>query len=299
MTHVLVTGAAGHIGRQVVDDLLRHGYRVTATDRKPLDGPRLERGLTGDLRDRELVREALRGVAALVHLAAIPHPDPEDPAGQFTANCHTAYLALDEAGRAGVRRVVAASSIGALGLAWSAHPRSPGRVPVDESHATLAEDPYGLSKLVLEQVAEGTHRRWGTDTVCLRFPFTGTGPRLTRQLAAVHADPGHHAGDLWGWLDTRDAAAAVRAALAAGTHGSHVLYVAAPDTSSDIPTAELLARYHPSAEITAPLSRFAGLYDTSRCARLLGFSPAHRWRTADAVTRAARSSPPPPPRPRR
>ncbi|BBJ45651.1 NAD-dependent epimerase [Streptomyces antimycoticus] len=292
MTHVLVTGAAGHIGRHVVEDLLQHGYRVTATDRKPVHDRRLERSLTGDLRDRELVREALRGVAALVHLAAIPHPDTRDPAGQFTANCHTAYLALDEAGRAGVRRVVAASSIGALGLAWSTHPRSPGYVPVDESHATLAEDPYGLSKLVLEQVAEGTHRRWGTDTVCLRFPFTGTGPRLTRQLAAVRADPGHHASDLWGWLDTRDAAAAVRAALGAETHGSHVLYVAAPDTSSDIPTAELLARYHPTARIVAPLSRFAGLYDTSRCTRLLGFAPAHDRRTADAVAEGPhRSSP--------
>ncbi|MFE2181724.1 hypothetical protein [Streptomyces sp. NPDC059455] len=50
-------------------------------------------------------------------------------------------------------------------------------------------------------------------------------------------------------------------------------------------TAKPLARYHPTAEITAPLSRFAGLYDTSRCVRLLGFSPAHRWRTADAVTK--------------
>ncbi|GAA1701003.1 NAD-dependent epimerase/dehydratase family protein [Streptomyces yatensis] len=292
MTHVLVTGAAGHIGRHVVEDLLHHGYHVTAADRKPVHDRRLERSLAGDLRDRELVREALRGVTALVHLAAIPHPDTRDPAGQFTANCHTAYLTLDEAGRAGVRRVVAASSIGVLGLAWSTHPRSPGYVPVDESHSTLAEDPYGLSKLVLEQVAEGTHRRWGTDTVCLRFPFTGTGPRLTRQLAAVRADPGHHASDLWGWLDTRDAAAAVRAALGAEVHGSHVLYVTAADTSSDLPTAELLARYHPTARIVAPLSRFAGLYDASRCTRLLGFAPTHGRRTADAVAEGPhRSSP--------
>ncbi|MCG0285839.1 hypothetical protein L4B83_12840, partial [Streptomyces sp. PSAA01] len=141
-------------------------------------------------------------------------------------------------------------------------------------------------------MAEGTHRRWGTDTVCLRFPFTGTGPRLTRRLAAVRADPGHHASDLWGWLDTRDAAAAVRAALGAEVHGSHVLYVAAADTSSDIPTAELLARYHPTARIVAPLSRFAGLYDTSRCTRLLGFTPAHGRRTADAVAEGPTAPPP-------
>jgi nucleoside-diphosphate-sugar epimerase len=279
MTHVLLTGAAGHIGRYVLEELFAHGCRVTATDRVPLDDPRAERVFTGDLRDRALVREALTGVDAVVHLAAIPHPNVDDRAELFATNCHTGYLILDEAGRAGIRRVVAASSASALGLAWARGPLSPSYVPVDEAHPTLAEDPYGLSKLVLEQAAHATHRRWGTDVVCLRFPFTGTGERLAQHLEAGRADPAAQRHDLWAWLDTRDAAGAVWAALRAELSGSHVVNVMAPDTSSAVPTATLLDRYHPTAR-AAPLSRHGGLYDTSLCTSLLGFTPAHGWRDA-------------------
>ncbi|GHH72951.1 UDP-glucose 4-epimerase [Streptomyces sulfonofaciens] len=275
---ILVTGAAGHIGRHVLDELLGAGHTVVATDRVPLDDPRPERVHIGDLQDPALVRDAMEGAEAVVHLGAIPHPDPADPSALFAANCHTAHRVLEEAGRAGVRRVAAASSLSAVGLAWSPVPVSPLYVPLDEDHPTLVRDSYGLSKLVLEEVARTAHRLWGTDIVCLRFPFTGTGERLERQLAAVAADPGAHRHDMWAWLDTRDAAAALRRAVEADLPGCHVITVAAADTSSPLTSAELMDTYHPGVPAFLPLADHTALYDTTACARLLGFRPRHGWR---------------------
>ncbi|MCI3222959.1 NAD(P)-dependent oxidoreductase [Streptomyces sp. NP-1717] len=279
---VLVTGAAGHIGGHVIDDLLAHGHRIVATDLVPVDDPRLDRVHTGDLSDPGLVRDAMAGADAVVHLGAIPHPNSDDDSALFATNCLTAHRVLDEAGRTGVRRVVAASSLAAVGLAWSPRPQSPRYVPLDEEHPTLVQDPYGLSKVVLEETARATHRRHGTDIVCMRFPFTGTGERLARQLAAVRDDPAAHRTDLWGWLDTRDAARAVRYALHAELTGCHVLNVAAEDTSSPLPTARLLDEHHPGVPYFAELTGHASLFDTTACARLLGFAPKHRRNALDA-----------------
>ncbi|MBB5078817.1 NAD-dependent epimerase/dehydratase family protein [Nonomuraea endophytica] len=275
---VLVTGAAGHIGRYVLRELAEHDYLITATDVAPFEAPEAHRVHVGDLRDPELVRSAMAGADGVVHLGAIPHPVSDDPSQLFATNCLTAHRVLDEAGRTGVRRVVAASSLAAVGLAWAPQPGLPRYLPLDEEHPILVEDPYGLSKLVLEEIAHATHRRWGTDVVSLRMPFTGTDTRLKDQLAAVAANPEAHRNDLWAWLDTRDAATAVRHALTAGLRGSHVVNVAAPDTSAPLPTTVLLDRYLPQVPLSAEFTGHTSLVDSSTCAKLLGFRPGRSWR---------------------
>ncbi|WP_407562845.1 NAD-dependent epimerase/dehydratase family protein [Streptomyces sp. 184] len=275
---VLVTGAAGHIGRYVCRELADHGFRVTATDREPVDDPRVDRTHTGDLRDRELVRAALDGAEAVVHLGAIPHPVTDDPSRLFADNCLTAHRVLEEAGQAGIGRVVAASSLSAVGLAWAPRLLAPRYLPLDAEHPDLVEDAYGLSKLVLEEIARTAHRRWGTDTVCLRLPFTGTETRLKTHLAQIAADPGRGRSGLWAWLDTRDAAEAVRHALTVPLHGSHVVTVAAPDTSAPLPTEELLDRFLPGVPVLDAFAGHASLVDSTACARLLGFRPRRTWR---------------------
>ncbi|MET8824504.1 NAD(P)-dependent oxidoreductase [Streptomyces sp. NPDC004610] len=275
---VLVTGAAGHLGGYVIGELAARGHRLTALDQHPVEDARVERAHIGDLQDRDTVRTALDGVDAVVHLGAIPHPKSDDDSRLFAVNCLTAHRVLDEAGRAGVPRVVATSSLAAVGLAWAPRPLAPRYLPLDEQHPTLVEDPYGLSKLVLEEIAHATHRRWGTDIVSLRMPFTGAGTRLKSHFAEVAADPGEHRSGLWGWLDTRDAATVIRLALTTALRGSHVINVAAPDTSAPQPTAELLERHFPDVPVLAPLPGRTSLFDSSACARLLGHSP-RRTRT--------------------
>ena len=275
---VLVTGAAGTLGRETVAHLRSAGWSVRAHDLVPLDPAQADEVATGDLLDPEHVRPLVDGVSAVVHAAAIPSPRPDEQA-VFANNVMSAYHVLDAAGRGGVPRIVYVSSLSALGFAYSSHGASPESAPVTETHPFLAEDVYGLSKHLGEQIARTTARRWGPAVVSLRFPFLGSGERLRTHLADVHERPGDHRRGLWAWLDTRDAARAIEAALTRPLTGHHLINVVAPDTTALEPTAELLRRYHPSSALTEPLDGFATPFSTQRSRELLGFTAAHSWRS--------------------
>ena len=149
---IVVTGAAGAIGRYVVADLVAHGHEVVAVDRvapgaaDPGTGgraghaqaPELVAAMDaavpdpsrvtwriGDSRDEALMAAACAGADALIHLAAIPAPTLGSPLEVFATNTQGTFVALEQAGIAGVRRVVIASSISLLGIPWSPTPISP------------------------------------------------------------------------------------------------------------------------------------------------------------------------------
>ncbi|HTJ35480.1 MAG TPA: NAD(P)-dependent oxidoreductase [Dactylosporangium sp.] len=272
---ILVTGAAGMLGGAVADRLRADGHAVRAHDRTPPPAGAADDIVTGDLRDPDSLDGLLAGVDAVVHAAAIPAPVEPDV---FANNVGSAYHLLEAAAATGVSRIVYISSLSAVGLAWSARGASPLRLPLDEDHPYVGDDPYGLSKRVGELVTATASNRSGIPAVSLRLPFIGTGERLRHHLAHVAADLGGHRGDLWSWVDTRDAVAAVAAALTRPLHGHAVVNVAAPDTTAAVPTAQLLARYHPESVVDEELEGFAVPVSTRLCRELLGFAPSHAWR---------------------
>jgi nucleoside-diphosphate-sugar epimerase len=275
---VLVTGAGGGLGRETVALLRAEGHWVRAHDRVDATGDEVT---TGDLREIDLAG-LMSDLDAVVHAAALPSPGAGTEDEVFTNNVNAAYQVLYAAGRAEIRRIVYISSLSALGIAWARRDRSPEFVPITEDHPYLGEDTYGLSKYVGELIADTAARRFDATIISLRFPFLGTGDRLRDHIAAVRDDPRPERVGLWGWLDTRDAAGAIAAALVAPAEpGNHVVNVVAPDTSAVVPTRDLLARYHPAARIDADLPGFTTPFDTTRARELLHFTPAHQWRTAD------------------
>jgi nucleoside-diphosphate-sugar epimerase len=277
---VLVTGAGGTLGALVTAQLIAAGRQVRAHDRVPLGNCRASEAIVGDLGDRDHVAELVEGVDAVVHAAANPSPLGDTEERIFANNVDSAYHVLDAAGRAKVGRIVYISSASALGLAWSKRGAAPVSVPVTEEHPYLGDDVYGLTKQIGEAVAATTSRRWDVATVALRFPFLGSGERLQRHLRPIREDPGVDRGGLWGWLDTRDAARAVLAALSVPLSGYHLVNVTAPDTSSAMPTRELLARYHPDTVVERELGEFETLFSIDRSRELLGFTAKHGWRNA-------------------
>lgn len=279
---VLVTGAAGTLGHAVAAHLGALGWSVRADDRVPLDPAAADEVGTGDLLDPEHARTIVAGMSAVVHVAAIPAPMLGSEQEIFTNNVMSAYQVLDAAGRAGVPRIVYVSSLSALGFAYSESGASPERVPVTENHPFVAEDVYGLSKHLGERIARTVALRWGCTVVSLRFPFLGDGERLRTHLGHVRAEPARDRRGLWAWLDTRDAARAIEAAIISPLTGHHLVNVVAPDTTSDVPTAELLRRYHPNSVLTEPISGFGTPFSTERSRELLGFTPIHGWRDPEA-----------------
>jgi nucleoside-diphosphate-sugar epimerase len=263
---ILVTGAGGMLGSEIAEQLSA-SHEVLAHDRN-----------VGDLRDRAQVEPLLDGVDAVVHAAALPSPLSAAEPVVFGNNVDATFHLLDAAGRAGVKRIVYVSSLSALGLAWSSRPVSPLFAPVTEAHPYLGDDVYGLSKLVGELVAETVSRRWGCAVISLRFPFIGSGDRLRGHLEHVRRDPGADRASLWSWIDTQDAVRAVLAALTAQVDEYALVNVAAPDTTSLIPTAELMRMFHPTTRLDGPLGRYAVPFSLELSRSLLGFTAVHRWR---------------------
>lgn len=175
---ILVTGGAGLVGRTAVARLLRHDHEVCVVDRNPYEEvPEAVRaqiaGATyyqADITDFEQLRPCFAGMEAVVHLAAIPHPAQVPEVELFHINCTGAFNVYRAAADAGIRRVVSASSINALGYNYGIKSFPIRYFPIDEDHPTYTTDPYSFSKQVLEETAAYFWRREGISGVCLRLP---------------------------------------------------------------------------------------------------------------------------------
>jgi nucleoside-diphosphate-sugar epimerase len=164
----LVTGASGFIGSQVCVAFSAKGYPVRAfvTDRSRAPAS-AGSAVPGDLLDRDAVREAVRGVGTVVHLAARVHVLNDRSADREAlyqrTNVEGTRVLLEEAARAGVERFVFISSVKAVGEssvnAWT------------EETPPAPQDPYGRSKLDAERVVREIGEREGMHVPILRLPL--------------------------------------------------------------------------------------------------------------------------------
>jgi UDP-glucose 4-epimerase len=178
MVHVLVTGGAGFIGSHLVDALLARGCRVTVLD--DLSSGRMEnikvhlgnpdfRFVRGDVCDEGMVRDALSGVDAVIHEAAVVSVPTsiERPELVQKVNVRGTLNLLRASAELGVGRFVFASSCAVYG--------EQEKLPIKEDAEPRPLSPYAASKLAAEEVCREFHRL-GLCTVCLRY-FNVYGPR--------------------------------------------------------------------------------------------------------------------------
>ncbi len=191
MSEYLVTGGAGFIGSNIVERLLREGLSVRVIDNFSTgseanlasaaagasNGAELVRG---DVRDDEVLAKALSGIKYVFHEAALCSVlrSVEDPVTTNSVNIEGTLRVLVEARKAGVKRVVYASSSSVYG--------ETAALPNDEDMTPNPRSPYALSKLAAEQYCRLFTPVYGLETVCLRY-FNVFGPRQDpdSQYAAV------------------------------------------------------------------------------------------------------------------
>lgn len=278
MPHVLVTGAAGLVGSAVLNLLAAEDIAATALIQEPAAAPLpAVRVVVGDAREPSVVADALQGADAVIHLAAIPSPDRDPDQVVFAHNTQATFTVLDQAGWAGIGHAAIASSYAICGLPFARRELAMPYLPIDTGLPLQITDPYALSKQTDEATAAMTARQYGMTVVSMRLPFIGTPePRLaeTAQRYADHPESG--ASDVWSYLDARDAARAMVAALSPATPGNHVVYVAAPETLAPYPTEELLDRFHPGVPRPAFEGRTVPI-DLTPARDLLGFAARHPW----------------------
>jgi nucleoside-diphosphate-sugar epimerase len=288
MTKIAVTGGSGKTGRAVVSDLRAQGHDVLNIDLGPSpesyhypDGapiPFLRADLTdyGQALEALAGAEALPGIEAVVHLAAIPAPQMAPPAQIFQVNAVSTYNVFSAAWRLGLQRVVWASSETTLGLPFDT---PPDYAPVDEKHMR-PESSYALSKDVGEEMARQFSRRSGMPIIGLRFSNVMVRSDYDR-FPSWQDDPHARKWNLWGYVDESHVTESVRRALAADIPGYDSFVIAAADTVMLRPSRELMAEVFPDVELADSVSGNDTLLDISHAREVLGYDPRFSWRDLD------------------
>jgi nucleoside-diphosphate-sugar epimerase len=169
---ILVTGGMGEVGRPTVRWLLEKGHHVRVLDLETAPEITGAEHVAGDVTDFESVTAAMAGMDRVLHLAAIRHPGLAPEHALFHVNVVGTFNVFRAAADAGIRHVVAASSINALGYNFGiTFPEGQLQYfPIDEAHPTYTTDPYSFSKLMMEEVGAYFWRREGVSSVLLRYP---------------------------------------------------------------------------------------------------------------------------------
>jgi dihydroflavonol-4-reductase len=276
---VVVTGAAGHIGANLVRALLARGVPVRAAthrDRRALDGLPIE-CVSIDINDPDSLRRVFDGAAVVVHLASYISIAPDEWPLLHAVNVVGTRHVVEACLACGVQRLIYTSTIEAL----SPHPHDvvvdESRPPVDAKGAT----PYARSKAAAgQEVAAGNAR--GLDTVTL-YPTGVIGP--------FDCDPSHFGQALirmaggrlpglvsggFNWVDARDVADGILRAVEHAASGSHYIlgghWVSVPDLAAAV--AAFSGRR--AARFVAPVwLAYIGVPFVAFYARLLGQSPMY------------------------
>lgn len=281
---ILVTGAAGRVGRYVAEELLQHGHSVRCLDKNAVT-PELRgrvEGVYADLTDRFAMLRVTEGCDAIAHLGGIPFPG-KDEERLFPTNVLGTQHLLAAAETHGIQRFVLASTCAIYGLVFQ--PTSSIQfhyLPVDENHPIVTADLYSLSKQCNEQTAATYTRRCGMATTCLRLTHTAefTGRILRMQRRGIQHSLEYPSADLWAYIHVKDAARAFRLALEKVEQGHHVMHIVSRDLLATAGHVELLEKHYPN--LLPFLDGFdypkLGFWDTSRAKALLGFVAEHSWR---------------------
>ena len=270
---IAITGGGGELGRTLSPYLIEQGHSVVIIDRAPpaASPPSANRPnfIVADTRDFGQFVASIRGCDGLIHLAAHRSPINMLDHVVYADNTVSSYNALSAAATLGIQRVCLASSINAVGGAFSRAPRY-DYFPVDEQHPTYAEDAYSLSKWVLEQQADAFARRFeGMSIASLRFHWLV-------EHSQVAADLSHRFGvmvsrHLWAYTSLKSASLACLLALTADFSGHEVFYIVAGRTVAPEPSLDLARQHYPATEIRGDLSGHAAFFDSRKAERMLGW----------------------------
>ncbi|MBK8136760.1 MAG: NAD(P)-dependent oxidoreductase [Chloroflexi bacterium] len=167
---VLITGGAGLIGKAITSYLQERGWDIHIID-VAVD-PELPGATYSvcDILDFDGVRAQMHGCDAVVHMAALRNPYYAPGQDVYRVNTAGTFNVFEAAAREGIRRVVQASSINAIGCMWNTTDFSPRYLPIDEDHPGVTTDPYSFSKQQIEEIGAYYWRRDGISSTALRFP---------------------------------------------------------------------------------------------------------------------------------
>jgi nucleoside-diphosphate-sugar epimerase len=275
---IAVTGGSGKLGTSVLRRLKEEKHEVTNFDRA---GERNNSLVLVDLKDYGAVIDAILGVDdrhsgfdAIVHLGAIPAPGLFSDAVTFHNNMLSTYNVFQAARRAGIKKIVYASSETVLGLPFDV---DPPYIPLDEEYPARPESTYSLVKHLEETMAVEL-TRWDPELSITALRFSNVmDPEDYAAFPSFDSDVTLRKWNLWGYIDGRDGAQAVLRALENAKPGFETFIIAAADTVMSKLSADLAAQVFPNVNVVRKLNGRETLLSIDKAKRLLGYLPEHSW----------------------
>lgn len=276
---VFFTGGSGNAGRLALPVLLARGHEVVNFDRVPLGLP----GVTdraGDVTDPASLAEALvpGRFEAVVHFAAIPRPLAVPDAEMFRVNVVGTQAVLRAAARAGVGKMIVASSESIYGMCYADGTMQPGRLPLDETVPVTPMDSYGLSKVANEATARLVQAQSGADVLCLRMARVYAPEDYARLFPEDFANPRPRRRGSFAYLDGRDLGSALHLALMARGLGFQILNLAQAESALPVDSGDLARRFFPGVPLGRDLAPRESLVCSRKLRALLGHADGHSWR---------------------
>jgi nucleoside-diphosphate-sugar epimerase len=274
---IAVTGGSGKLGSQVLLTLRDAGHEVTNLDR----ATSREDGIVVDLTDYGQVVDVLSGVQgeidgfdAVVHLGAIPAPGIAPDSATFHNNMLATFNVFQGARRAGIQRIVYASSETLLGIPFDT---PPPYIPLDEEYESRPESTYAVVKHLEEELAKKLVR-WDPELSITALRFSNVMVEADYEaFPSYDADPMLRKWNLWGYIDARDGAQAVLKVLEKRLPGFETFIIANADTVMSRPNASLVAEVFPGVEIRGDLGTNDTLLSIDKARRMLGYEPQFGW----------------------
>lgn len=288
---IVFTGGTGKAGRHVVPHLLAKGHTVLNVDLQPLDLPGVPT-LIADIADSGQMFNALtthfgfegfeigRPAAppdAVVHFAAIPRVLIEPDNRTFAVNTIGTYNVIEAAMKLGVRKVVIASSETTYGVCFAEGDKDFHSFPLEEDYDSDPMDSYGLSKVVNERTARAFAMRYDADIYALRIGNV-IEPHEYGAFPGYVADPMSRKRNAWSYIDARDLGEIVHLCLTHDGLGFEVFNATNDTITSDVPTAEFLARHCPDVPVTREMDEWEAPLSNRKARDMLGFRESHDWR---------------------
>ena len=289
---ILFTGGTGKAGRHAIAYLLEQGHRVLNVDLAPLELDGVFNRIA-DITDAGQMYDVMTSYAwfdelgtgkgmpsfdAVVHFAAIPRimvvPDNEC----YRVNTIGTYNVIDAAIRAGIPKVIFASSETTYAVCFADGQIKPDYIPVDEEHPVIPEDSYAMSKVCNEITARSFQRRSGIDIYGLRINNVIEPHEYAEMFPAFVEDASLRERNIFAYIDARDLGQMVQCCLDTNGLGFEIFNVSNDNSSVGMPTSKIISTFYDGIPVKKEMRDDETFFANDKAKKMLGFAPKHDWR---------------------
>lgn len=297
---ILLTGANGYLGKQIIEDLASHGHDlVLLSRRKPIDKWSHFEWVGGDVCDLQTCIDAMSGkhIDAVMHVAARPSPSDVKGTDMFNdianvpntmqTNIMGLYNMLQSALRAEIPLFLQTGSNCVMGheRRISAGLPTINYLPLDEEHPGEPEDSYSISKACNEIMLKAYSNAYGMKTYAIRPGWILDRDKRIMIATKRAAKPTEELRTVFNsWVALEDVSIAhvllIEAASAGKLPNNAFYYANADDSLAPEQTMELLEKFRPDllSKLKSPLEGYASFFSNRKLKNAIDWAPKYSWR---------------------